>query len=324
MLKGIKEMINQKKEFQEAASIIMEDANGSNLDDLIILGEDANIPENDEDHDNDDDDKDEKPESHEEPDGDEDGSKPSDGDGDEPNHTEPDGDEDGSGIKGPDGDGDEDDLLGSSVGGDNENPQPEEDPLPLPGDDLPTPVGRQTGEPIVGDIDDLLNMNIDIKTNTLTDVLPIPPANAGEAIASDDILSQKIDSGFGGDDNDVQNDLSSPIHEEPTPSLDNNEGDDLLSEAISIGDDPAPTTDDGTGNTGSTADDTNPPTDEGDGENSVTSAVRDKVSEADTTDDPGLDDTSVDSNSKKEDLLKKLGNITKNLEDAKKAVMNCI
>ena len=44
MLNTIKGMILQKKEFQEAASIIFEDGVG-NLDDQIVLGEENNEPE---------------------------------------------------------------------------------------------------------------------------------------------------------------------------------------------------------------------------------------------------------------------------------------
>ena len=38
--------------------------------------------------------------------------------------------------------------------------------LPGDGDDLPTPIGKQTGEPIE-DKDDLLDVTIDLKSNTI-------------------------------------------------------------------------------------------------------------------------------------------------------------
>ena len=44
MLKNVKAMILEKKEYLEAAQIIFEDATGSNIDDLIILGESADLP----------------------------------------------------------------------------------------------------------------------------------------------------------------------------------------------------------------------------------------------------------------------------------------
>ena len=343
MLKGIKEMINQKKCFQEAAEIIMEDVDGSNLDDLIILGEDKDYPEPDED----DDEKDEG--KHKEPDGDEDGSGESDNDGDEPTHTEPDGDEDGSKPSDGDGDeppthpepdgdengegepdGDDDDILGSSIN----TSEPTEQPMPLPGEDLPTPVGIQTNEPITGNLDDILDVTIDLKSNTVKDILPIPPANAGEAIASDDILSQKIDSGFGEENGDDADIMGMSSGEESGDDIMDSEIDGLeentllntgnetpLTEAISLGDDNSNNEggDEPPTNDGSAGD---PPAEDGGEENAVTSAVRDKVEEADISDDTGIDGESSDN--KKDELLKKLGNITKNLEDAKKAIMNCL
>ena len=56
-------------------------------------------------------------------------------------------------------------------------------------------VGKQTCEPIELDDNDILSVTIDLKSNTVTDVLPIPPDNAGEAL-SDDILATRVDSGF--------------------------------------------------------------------------------------------------------------------------------
>lgn len=45
------------------------------------------------------------------------------------------------------------------------------------------------------DDSDIFNVTIDIKTNTLTDVLPVPPMNAGDAVA-DDIMNTNISDGF--------------------------------------------------------------------------------------------------------------------------------
>ena len=45
MLKNIKNLIMQKQEFLESASAIFEDGSGMNLDDVIVLSEDAEVPE---------------------------------------------------------------------------------------------------------------------------------------------------------------------------------------------------------------------------------------------------------------------------------------
>ena len=41
----------------------------------------------------------------------------------------------------------------------------------------------------------ILSMTIDIKTNTLTDILPVPPLNAGDAL-TDNVMSTKVEDGF--------------------------------------------------------------------------------------------------------------------------------
>ena len=75
-----------------------------------------------------------------------------------------------------------------------ENPTPTEAPVEDP---LPTPVGAQTGEPATIGDDDILSQEIDLATNTPTDTLPVPPAGASDAVVSDNLLDQPIDSGFG-------------------------------------------------------------------------------------------------------------------------------
>lgn len=293
MLNGIKAMINEKKSFQEAAEVIFEDASGANLDDLIVLGEDTDLPEPDDDNDNDD-------------------------VKNEPEDNSSNDDiipEDNS--KNDNNDSSNNDIIDTPIT--NNEGDGLEEPLPIPGDDtLPTPVGKQTGEPIT-DTDDILNVSIDLKSNTVSDVLPVPPSNAGEAIASDDILSQKIDSGFGNEE---------PVSTQP--EID----DDLLNENIEDGSYTEAITLDGEGksNSGDEGGEGNSDlpddgsSDEGGSEgeeNSVTKQVRDKVEESETTEEPPLDDTSSN-DSNKGDLLKdlsnKLGNITKSLEDAKKVV----
>ena len=60
-----------------------------------------------------------------------------------------------------------------------------------------------------------------------------------------------------------------------------------------------------------------------DSDNAVTAAVKDKVDEMD--DNTSSTDSSDSGFSQtKEELLKKLGNITKNIEDTKKAIMDAI
>ena len=97
-------------------------------------------------------------------------------------------------------------------------------------DPLPTPVGAQTGEPVQLGDDDLLSQEIDLTTNTPVDTLPIPPAGATDAVVSDDILSQPIDSGFGdtaatADNSTLDDILDQPIDnpnpvEDPVPNTD--------------------------------------------------------------------------------------------------------
>lgn len=334
MLNSIKSMIKEKTSFLEAAAIIYEDGSGTNLDDAIVLGEesepidptenigeDTDTPEKD-DHDDDHDDnkEDEKDDS-------DDSSKDiTDEDiSDLPINDEP------QTQDAPEGD----DLLDGKIDGSDQ-------PLSLPGDDLPTPVGAQTGEPINPD-DDILNTEIDLGSNTIKDVLPVPPANAGEAIADNDSITQHVDSGFGGDGEnqeptpaaiEPEASVSEPGNEEadPNESVDvamesvdpisafmNGYG--LYSEAITLGDDPAPAAEGEAPKEDAAAPAaTEEPADEAppaEGESEVTAAVRDKVSEVDTPAPGGEADG-------KEALLKKLGSITKSLEDAKKAVMNTI
>ena len=156
--------------------------------------------------------------------------------------------------------------------------------------------------------DDILSVTIDLKSNTMTDVLPIPPDNAGEAV-NDDILSTRVDSGF--DETNIQS--------EP-PAVQTESSNSFL-EGITLGGD------------GDSSDEDNEPApdeepaDENADENEVTSAVKDKVAEAESEEEPLVDDGedlgSGDS-SAKEALMKKLSSITKSLEDAKNAVLKSL
>lgn len=194
-------------------------------------------------------------------------------------------------------------------------------------DDLPTPIGAQTGEPVADNIDDLLTAEIDLKSNTLRDVLPVPPANAGEAIASDDILNQHIDSGFGGEDEGAATEEADDILDSPIDSGQESVDDDMLSEAISLSDDPAPDNNGGgeaTDASGDPAPDDGAVVDPGpEGENEVTAAVRDKVAEADTgLGDDGGSTSTGGVGSTDDDLFKKITSLGKNIDDIKQALFN--
>lgn len=325
MLNTIRTMIKEKESFLEAADVIFEDGSGKNLDNFIVLGEEGEDPipetditENDDENDVPTDDGDEKEKEEGEDDGN--GSSEDDDVSNLPIDDEP------VAPTAPVDPASNDDVLNSPADGSDIG---NEQPMPLPGNDLPTPVGAQTGEPI-NDDDDIMNVEIDLGSNTVKDVLPVPPANAGEAIA-DSEGPQHVDSGFAGEGGTEAVPQSAEFSEkkEDKEKEDDKEefkesGNSMSSmlnsffgssytEAITLGDDPAPKED------AAPAED--PAAEEPAAEESeVTSAVRDKVAEVES-DAPASDSGGTAS---KEDLLKKLGNITKSLEDAKKAVMNTL
>ena len=189
MLNGIKAMINEKKEFTEAADLLLEETSLiGKLDDSIVLGEAV------------DDEPEEKPEQDEEKKEEPEATgEENDDEGEEPKEVE---DIENAPIEDePVAAGsNENDILNAPIDGSDETP------MNLPGDDLPTPVGKQTGEPI--EDADILSTEIDLGSNTMKDVLPVPPGNAPEAV-NDDVLNQRIDDGFGGG-------------EEPGPSTEEN------------------------------------------------------------------------------------------------------
>lgn len=208
MLNGIKNLINSKKEFTEAADLILEGTSlASKLDDTIVLGEESEpeIPEEELNEGN----EEEKETSTE---GENEEETPS-----EPENIEDSLIEDTPAEPAPV----DDDVLNSSIDGS------EEQPMPLPGNDLPTPVGKQTGEPI--NDTDILSTEIDLGSNTMKDVLPVPPGNAPEAV-NDDILNQRIDDGFG-DENDPgpsteetpENPMGAPTEPIPAPAEESSE-----------------------------------------------------------------------------------------------------
>lgn len=274
----------------------------------------------------------------------------------------------------PEENDDSDDIMSTDISDDSENDNDDVEPESSEDDILDAPiddgssddfdnlslVGKQTGEPIEVTDDDLLSVTIDLKSNTMTDVLPVPPDNAGEAI-SDDILSTRVDSGFEeaffnefrfreirGDSpemdgveklrdkkkrsladsplaklaRDLEYDPTITTTYDPPPWKQKLRDDDNVNESdsflegitLSGGDDS------GNDSTDEPAADDNPPADE----NEVTSAVKDKVAEAEPDDEPVDDEAGDDlggSSSAKEALMKKLSSITKSLEDAKNAVL---
>lgn len=190
MLNCIKSMIKEKNDFLEAAAIIFEDGSGTNLDDVIVLGEEgpAEIPlegptpivegdDDDESKDGKKDDDDDHDDDHDEPNKD-DGDIMSQPIDDEPIDSSP--------VVDPG-----DDVLDTDIDSVDDNPS-------VLGSDLPEPIGAQTGEPINPD-DDILNVEIDLGSNTVKDILPVPPANAAEALG-DGADTQRVDSGFGNDE----------------------------------------------------------------------------------------------------------------------------
>lgn len=189
MLSTIRDMINRKESFQEAAAAILEDGYSAiDLDDLIVLGEETDEPEPDEEPEED------APEA--EDNGSEEG-------GEEINNDIPEVNEDET----------DSDPMNDTIddGGDTAGM----------GDDLPEPIGRQTGEPVNDDIEDLMNIEIDLKSNTINDVLPVPPANASEAVPEEDdsIMSQHVDSGFGGDEAEAAEEAEPTMGDEPTDGM---------------------------------------------------------------------------------------------------------
>lgn len=296
MLNGIKDMINRKIAIQESADAILGESGVMDIDDIIVLGEDSEMDdaafeeENEMDNDSIPEDKeDDEPES-----------LPGENDStDEDMDNEPEGHDTEEITPGTE---EEDDIMNMDVDS-----------------DLPTPIGAQTGEPVNDDLDDVMHMEIDLKSNTMSDILPVPPSNAGEAIASDDNDTHHVDSGFGGDQPQADNGAG-PVGESGSQTL--TEGISLAggmdgeSATDSTGD-PAPV-DDGSG--GDPTPDTATP-DEGN-ENSVTAAVRDKVNESETNDQ--TDEMPISDIDTKEKLLKKLGDMTKNLEGVKNTIIDAM
>ena len=320
MLNTIKNLINSKKAYVEATNLILEN---DELDDSIVLSEEPEEPEIQEP-------KTDEPEVQ--------------------SPVEPEGIEADKNIEDEDGIG----AGGEPKPADGEAEAPAETPLPLPGtEELPAPAGGD-------DTADILTAEIDLATNTQTDVLPVPPANASDAIVGDDFMTQTVDSGFGGEEEkppiDTTTDIMNDPIDEPTPSEEETEveEDDIMkeavddtkiqkhteelqqknkegmaestedenapfTEAISIGDEtPAEAPAEGDNNTAPDASAEAPA--EGEEENPVTAAVKDKVDEITSEEQP--EQMSVGAS--KEEIMKKLSSLTKSIEDTKNLVMSGI
>ena len=168
MLSEIKALINKKRDFLETAEMLYEDITGIPDDDLIYYAEEDELP--DDDTDTDDMESDDIEEPSEEP----------------------------------------DDLMDTSIDDDAAEPEPAEPEVDTNDDLMNTPIDSVPGEgepsvdmePSTDDIDDLLSVSINLSSNTLSDVLPVPPMNAADAIADDtgdDLMSSQIDDGYDSD-----------------------------------------------------------------------------------------------------------------------------
>jgi hypothetical protein len=278
MLKTIKDIINERMALQEDANIILEN---DELDESIILTEDTDEPEREdddesevkngtpeEDSDKDEDQKDPEEDKEEVPPAEEPIEEPAEGPIEEPNEE----------------------LIDEPVDVSTNDDSAE----------LPEP------ETNLDDTDSILSMEIDLKSNTMKDTLPTPPASASDAIADDDIMSQRVDDGFGDEE------PTGESTEEPT------DGFDILSEAIDMGDTPEEPSDEAP--------------DAGNAEeNSVTKAVKDKVAEAEEPAEEPADDVSLDAPEEpapestpvdKKELFDKLASLTNGIEDVKKQIVN--
>lgn len=328
MLNMIKSIIQEKAAFKENAELILEGTmpNGA-LDDAIVLGEEVN-----------DFDFDALTEAGEEPEidmGDVGTESDEDADNDiEEPHEEPDGDE----VPGGEPDGDEDDIMNVSIDDADtdadaaRNPEPidtgvdgnEDDIMNQPvdmDDTLPTPVGAQTDEP-VSDTNDILSMTIDMGSNTPSDILPVPPASAADAVPddSDDIMNQRVDSGFSGEGTEPVDDVDDAKTEAFCQFVQNMRQKAFMEEISLGGDDSAPADDTAEAPAEDASTDASADTNDAapsEEESPVTTAVKDKVAEADAADDV----TTAPTGNTQQEVMNKLSNITKNLEDVKKSIM---
>ena len=313
MLNSIKSLIAEKMEFQESADLILEN---DELDDEIILADDSEESDIDKSKNN----NDTSDEDHEDEDI-EDSEKSYGKSG----YDEDDNDDD-------DEDEDDDDDEDNSALSDDKNWMRK--PYDVP--ESPSAPGSEPSNAT----NDILSMEIDMGSNTFRDTLPYPPDNAVDAVNDDNMMNQRIDTGFGKDSEKKNTGLfDEPINGRRT-GQDSELADDIMTEAIKVDDEDeqAPDADNSSDNK----------TDE----NPVTQAVKDKVAEtnpeetpADTTEDseqeaptdqpentdemPPIEDpvepnTTItnDGGIDKHDLFKKLTSLTNGIEEVKKQLVN--
>lgn len=324
MLNSIKAMIMEKQSMMEAAELITEETNLHHIEDDIVLGEAS-----EEEPDFGSDDMDDDMESGNDDLNDEDGDDETDDDKGDDDHDilDKNTDDDETDDEGP-----AQDDSDSNVNG----PEPSiaDNQIDDTDDDLPEPVGAQTDEPISDD-NDLLTTEIDLGSNTMKDVLPVPPNNAADAI--DDADEQRVDSGFGNGnvhvDPDFQgNPLVSRLQQIINSSTDGtvrvdelksmlNQGEGYT-EAITIGGSEDGEEKNDSGDDSKKTDEDTPPDD-----NLVTQAVKDKVAESEEDISSGVEDGDAVSGSGddvKDKLLKKLSSLSKNIEDTKRQIIDSL
>lgn len=331
MLDSIKQMIKKQNAYMEASGLIFEDASGRNLDNEIVLGKynpftEAEVEE----------------------------MEPVEEEGEDTTPDEGNDDIADDPIDGPSTEETPETIDSENIADepiDNEGIEPvgAEAPMPLPGNDLPEPDPSQEIDPMAN----LISADIDLQSNTLRDILPIPPANAAEAIEGD-TLDTHVDSGFGNSEPPSPTPVTSSITDETIEGNDNPPDtsdlslddqpieDQPMSEAITLAGDSSSDSDqnidpnsdpltaagaaaDAAGVNSDTGANDNAPTGDN-GENAVTSAVRDKVAETDSSADfsmgDDLDMGSSTSGQGASDLFKKLTDMSKRLEDIKADVFN--
>ena len=373
MINGIKEIIKQQKAYQEATSLLVEDAENHGLDDIILGQTTRTFTEADEPEDMgpgsmEPEFEGEDPEMEDEK---EEGSEPSDPEendagGGEPPEEVPETDMGAEAIDDPETEGpkepttpeaDPDDIGNQSI--DDSVPEGGDQPLSVPdADSLPDVVGAQTGEPAQDD--NVVDVNLDLQSNTMRDVLPVPPAGAAQAVTSD-TMDQHVDSGFGGDSGDLGDEpigggeleqATPPTGDvPPSPAEATAEGTDPTTGADTVqdGDTAEPVTEaitlggdgGGAGNDGALS--------ANDAAGGDTSADAGAAGSEEVPADTGVEDQATDGEGENpvtaavrdkvaeeegidgegtgggnEELMKKLSSLTKSIEDAKQLVMKKI
>lgn len=156
------------------------------------------------------------------------------------------------------------------------------------------------------DTADLLNVSVDLSSNTVSDTLPVPPANASEAI-DDDMLATRVGDGFGESEEPPAEEP--PVETTPTEPPADLSATPSFQEAISLGAD---------GEKGEGEE--TPPEEtgdkkkaEGEGE-TVTDAVMDKVAEAEA--EPAPITGTIDQQA----IQDKLDKLSKNIMDVKETI----